>query len=122
MYGLPKDLDFSFIVGKRLDQVSFAQSVIFFFFDDKISITLESTFQHQSRQDVENLRLGVTQSVPVTHSTLMQLVGRSVVSATGDDEGTLILVFDDGQVLRCLENRSPYESYSFTDGEHLYVV
>jgi hypothetical protein len=122
MYGLPKDLNLSFFVGKRLDQVSFAQSVIFFFFDDKVSITLESSFQHQMRQDVENLRFGVMQSVPVAHSTLMQLVGHSVVSASGDDEGTLKLTFDDGQVLGCIEHRSPYESYNFTDGEHLYVV
>jgi hypothetical protein len=122
MYGLPKDLDLSFFVGKRLDQVSFAQYVIFFFFDDKISITLESSFQHQTRQEVENLRLGVMQSVPVTHSTLMQLVGHSVVSVSADDEGTLNLTFDDGQVLGCIEHRSPYESYNFTDGEHLYIV
>ena len=122
MYGLPKDLDLSFFVAKRLDQVSFAQSVIHLLFDDKVSVTLMCSFQHQRNQDIEQHRLGVIQSVPVTHSTLMQLVGRSVVSATGDDEGTLSLVFDDGQVLRCLENRSPYESYNFTDGEHLYVV
>ena len=122
MYGLPKDLDLSFFLGKRLDQVSFAQSTIFFFFDDKITITLESSVQHQTRQDTERLRLGVMQSVPVTHSTLMQLVGHSVVSASADDEGTLSLTFDDGQVLGCIEDRSPYESYNFTDGEHLYIV
>jgi hypothetical protein len=122
MYGLPKDLDLSFFVGKRLDTIAFAAYVIFFNFDDKISVSLSSSFQHQSRSDCEQCRLGVMQSVPVSQSTLMQLVGHSVVSAAGDNAGVLTLVFDDGQVLCFIEANVPYESYEFTDGVNNYIV
>jgi Family of unknown function (DUF6188) len=122
MYGLPEDLDLSFFVGKRLDTIAFAEFVIHFNFEGNVSVTLESSFQHQRRLDVEKNWFGVQQSLPVAHSGLMQLVGRSVVSAVGDKEGTLTLSFDDGQVLCFFEHRSPSESYEFTDGEHYFIV
>lgn len=78
-----------------------------------------SSFQHQTKRDVEQQRVGIVQSVPVTHSSLMQVVGRSVASASGDDEGALTLVFDDGQVVRFIEERIPYESYTFKDGDRV---
>ncbi len=122
MYGLPEDLDLSFFIGKRLDTITFAEFVMHFNFEGNVSVTLESSFQHQRRLDVEKHWFGVQQSVPVAHSGVMQLVGRSVLSATGDKEGTLTLTFDDGQVLCLFEERKPYESYQITEGENLYVV
>jgi hypothetical protein len=122
MYGLPKGVDLSFFVGKRLDSVSFAEFVMFFNFDDNVTVTLGSSFLHQQSKDAESPKFDDRQSVPVKHSALMQLVGRSVVSATGDDEGTLTLCFDDGQRLSFFEDRCPYESYTFSDGEHEYIV
>jgi hypothetical protein len=122
MYGLPNELDLSFFVGKRLNSICFCEFVINFHFENNVHVMLESSYQHQRREDVENSRFGVQQSLPVSHSALMQLVGRTVASAEGDDEGTLSLSFDDGQVVRFFEHRSPYESYEFGDGEHLYVV
>ena len=122
MYGLPKELDLSFFVGKRLDSICFCEFVINFNFEGKVHVMLESSYQHQRRQDVENSWFGVQQSLPVSHSALMQLIGRTVITADGDDEGTLSLSFDDGQVLCFFEHRSPYESYEFGDGEHSYTV
>ena len=122
MYGLPPDLDLSFFVGKRLGQVAFTESVIFFRFDGNVSVALESSFQHQTKQEVDEFRIGVLQSLPVTYSTLMRVVGRSVISASGDDEGSLAIVFDDHQVLRFFEHATPYESYSISNGDDLYVI
>jgi hypothetical protein len=123
VYGIPKDLDLSFFAGKRLDQVSFAAGMVFIRFDDKVEVRLESTYQHQSKQDIDHFRTGTMQSVPVRHSsTLMQAVGHYCVSASGDDEGTLTLEFDDGQVIRCIEERTPYESYEIINGDDEWVV
>jgi hypothetical protein len=122
MHGFPNGLDLSFFVGKRLDQVSFAEYTIFVRFEGGVSVELASSFQHQTKRDVEQQRVGIVQSVPVTHSSLMQAVGRSVASASGDDEGALTLVFDDGQVVRFVEERIPYESYTFKDGDREYIV
>ena len=44
------------------------------------------------------------------------------MKAFGDDEGTLTMEFDDGQILQCLEARSPYESYQIIQGDHQIIV
>ena len=54
---------------------------------------------------MDNFNIGVMQSCPVTHSTLMSLLEQTVTSASGDDEGTLTLTFGDGQVLRCFKRK-----------------
>ncbi len=48
---------------------------------------------------------------PAVQSALLRLLHHTIVKAFGDDEGTLTMEFDDGQILQCLEARSPYESY-----------
>lgn len=40
MHGFPKGLDLSFFVGKRLDQVSFAEYTIFVRFEGGVSVEL----------------------------------------------------------------------------------
>src|SRR5262249_6843397 len=123
MYGLPKDLDLSFFVGKTLNTITFAAFNIYFGFEaGRIKISLMSSFQHQQKADVDSFQVGVMQSCPVTHSTLMSLLEKTVTTAVGNEEGTLTLTFDDGQVLRCFENEGPYEQYSFTDGKNEYYV
>lgn len=122
MYGLPKDLDLSFFVGKTLDSITFAAVNVFFNFQDDIMITVMSSFQYQRKLDMDNLHIGSIQSVPVSNSALMSLIGLVVTVACGDDDGTLSLTFEDGQTLRILENKKPYEQYSFTDGKNEYVV
>jgi len=122
MYGLPEGLDLSFFVGKALSDISFAISDIHFAFEGKVWITLLSSFQHQQKADVENYRIGVMQSLPVTQSTLMSLLELKVTDVHGDEKGTLSLTFSDGQVLRFFDDNTAYEAYSFTDGEREYFV
>ena len=52
----------------------------------------------------------------------MQLAGHSVVSATGIEDGTLTLTFDNGHVLQCLDDKLNFECFSFTDGEKVWIV
>jgi hypothetical protein len=123
MNGLPKDIDLTFFVGKTLNSVRFAVNVIDFSFDEKISITLESSYQHQQSFEAEHDLVGTIQSVYlIPTSSLMQLAGHTVISATGTEDGTLTLTFDHGQVLHLLDSSKAYESYQFTDGEHFWVV
>ena len=122
MYGLPKDLNLSFFVGKKLNSIMFVAFNIYFHIEGNVKIHLESTFQHQQKRDVDHGRVGIRQSIPVSNTSLMSLLEQEVISASGDDDGTLCLSFSDGQVLRCFEDTKAYEAYSFTDGENLYVV
>ena len=123
MYGLPKDLDLSFFIGKTLNSVAFAVNVIHLNFDDGVSINLESSFQHLHELDVANRQLGTIQSVYLIQlSSLMQLAGKAVVAAAGKEDGKLKLTFDNGHVLYCRDDTEGYECYNFTDGQRLWIV
>ena len=123
MYGLPKDIDVSFFVGKTLNVVSFAVNVSHLNFDSEVRISIESSFQLQEKHDVEHSQMGTKQSVYLIQaSSLMQLAGQSVIAATGAEDGTLSLFFERGQVLHCLDDLSGYECYNFSDGKQLWIV
>lgn len=117
MYGLPKDFDGSFFVGKRIELVSFAAYHIWIGFEERISITIESSFAHQ-----ESALPSPAQSPPVESSSLMRLVGRMVTSVEADEYGTLSLTFDDGQILRCFDDTENYECYRISVGESEYFI
>jgi hypothetical protein len=59
---------------------------------------------------------------PVLQSNLMQLLGHSTIRAFGDDKGTLTLEFEDGQILRYLDDTPMYESYHIIQGDHRIIV
>ncbi len=119
MYGLPKDFNASFFVGRTLEHVTFRQYAVDLGFDEHVSITVESSLQHQlSLDDVES----EVQSIPLSHSRLMQLAGRGVTDVKGEVDGTLLLVFDNRHVLRIFDDRPNYESYSIRNGEQEIIV
>jgi hypothetical protein len=121
MYGLSKELDLSFFVGKTLSSITFGINIIHFGFDGGVSISLESSYQHQRKSDAN--QIGTVQSVfKCQNSSLMQFLEHSVVSAAAGEDGTLSLTFDHGDVLSFLENPGPYECYEFTDGKNAWIV
>jgi hypothetical protein len=119
MYGLPKGFDAGFLVGRTLETVLFSENTVSFTFGDRVSVTVTSALQHQlsSESDQPNV-----QSVPLSESKLMQLPGHCVTQAKGEEEGTLVLVFDNGHVLKVFDNDPHYECYSINDGEHEIFV
>src|SRR5436190_17304186 len=116
MYGLPEDFDGSSFVGKRLDEVSFAEYVLFLNFEKDLWIRVESTYEFTHEKVVER------QKLPVSVSSLMQLVGCTVIACEGDSEGTLTLRFDKGFVFRCFDDIGNYECYCIRSGtREIYV-
>jgi hypothetical protein len=118
MYGLPKDFDASFLVGLTLEMVCFNINQVYLHFSDHVMITIEGDLVHQisPSDDTSNI------SPPIHESNLMQLLEHSVSNAFGDDEGTLTMVFDNGQTLKCLDTSPNYESYQIKHGEHIIIV
>ena len=119
MYGLPPDFDPTIIVGRRLQQVSFTANTVHLSFDEDLSITLESTFEHRFGSDSVQLEMG---SIPVAESRLMQLIDKSIKSAQIEDSGTLLLDFGDRHTLRCVDDSLQYESYRIKYGDREIVV
>ncbi len=119
MYGLPPDFDPSFFLGKMLELISFSVNTIVFQFDGDVGITLQSSFTHKIQPNDEHID---TDTVPVSDSRLMQLVGNTVRLAEANPNGTLTLHFDDGQILMFHDDSSQYESYRLTVNDSEFVV
>jgi hypothetical protein len=119
MYKLPTDFDGAFFLGRTLEHVSFSENTVSLYFNESVSIVVESCLEHQGGPDAPPPAI---QRVPVSESRLMQLLGRSIRGATGDDRGTLELVFDNGHVVRVFDDPPCYESYSIFIGEKRIIV
>jgi hypothetical protein len=91
---------------------------VYLHFDRQVTIKIEGEFSHQA---------GAVQSgaglmrMPVSESRLMGLLEDSISSAAAEGSGTLVLVFDNGHVLRCFETAG-YESYEIKNGNDVLVV
>jgi hypothetical protein len=48
MYGLPKDFDGGFLVGRTLEMVCFSENQMALHFGAEISITIESAFSYRA--------------------------------------------------------------------------
>jgi hypothetical protein len=119
MYKLPTDFDGAFFLGKTLEFVTFSENTVSLIFNESVSITVESCLEHRGEPD---LPPPVIQKVPVSESRLMQLLGHSIRRATGDEKGTLEVVFDNGHVVRIYDDPPCYESYSIFNGEQRIIV
>ncbi len=113
MNKLPLDFDGKFFVGKTLEYVSFAEYSVYFSFEKKITVTVESSLQHLFQLSGEEEK----QSIPLTESSLMQLVGHAVTKVLAGADGTLVLEFDNGHLLRVFDDLPNYESYSIQHGD-----
>lgn len=111
MYGLPEDFDFAMFDGRTVDLVGFSANTVVLWFDSKLSITIEATYSHMKSPDASAIRV----KVPSQESSLIQLSGKSVVRAEGENSGTLVLHFEDGQILKCFDDSPYYESYRITN-------
>lgn len=119
MYGLPENFDGSFLLGRTLEMICFNANQIYLHFDGQVTITIEGTFSHQRAQSGSNTQV---LSIPVSESDLRQLLEHKVSAISADKDGTLSLVFDDGQTLTCYDQLPNYESYQISQGDNVIIV
>jgi hypothetical protein len=113
MYGLPKEFDGLFLIGRIVEMVCFYQYQVSLNFGDKTIIAIGSAFSYNSTQVI---------NVPVQQSNLMGLLGASVSKVQCEDNGTLCLQFNDGQTLKVYDTSKHYESYSIRhEGKEIIV-
>jgi hypothetical protein len=117
MYGLPSDFDGRVFTGRILEQVCFNENQVTLSFDGDMAVMVESAFSYEAPPAESRLT-----EVPVFHSDLMRLLGRRVSSAVGDEDGTLVLVFENGHRLRILDDSREYESYRIRLGKKMIIV
>lgn len=121
MYGLPKDFDGSRLVGRFLEQICFGLYQIQLRFDKEVTIAVTSSFVYKDSATSDAKTISFPDP-PEVKSQLLQLLHCTIVKASGDQEGTLTLEFDNGHILQCLDDSSCYEAYEiiFPD-KHIIV-
>lgn len=119
MYGLPPDFNGDFFKGVVLQEVYYCQNVLFLRFDGDVRLSIESAFSHSLAGSEEEVYV---QEFPLFESHLMRLLGKSVTEVHHDRRGTLKLVFDNGDVLRCYDPTPVFEAYTIHHGGEDLVV
>lgn len=118
MYGLPEDFTGTFLVGRVLEQICFSQNQICLHFDSNVSITIESAFSHDYGREAHSTII----YIPALQSDLMQFLGFSISEVFGKKDGTLCLVFENGQTFKCFDTSPQFESYHIKHGERVIIV
>jgi hypothetical protein len=118
MYGLPKDFDTSFLLGKRLELVCFSENTVNLHFDEGLLFTIESGYIY------EVPKLGSVDEVleiPVRSSNIMRILGVAIVDALARSDGTLVVTFENGNKLTLFDPNAQYESYRI-DYNNLTII
>ena len=128
MYGLKPDVDLSFFVRRKLNQVAVGSYNIQLNFDGPVlslgvqsllSLSVQSRVEHSSKGSVKEWEGDA--NMPLAAASLLGLLGSSVVSVQGDPDGTLTLEFSNGDVVRVFDTEG-YEAYQIcNEGVSIYV-
>jgi Family of unknown function (DUF6188) len=122
MYGLPKDFDGSRLVGRFLQQICYGLYQIQLHFDERLTIAIESTLLYRDSAMASDPKRIHIPDVPTLRSDLLQLLHHAITNASGDQEGTLAMEFDNGHVLQCLDDQPGYEAYEIKMGDESIIV
>lgn len=118
MYGLPSGANLDFFQKRTLLQICIGSNDLILNFDNGVSVTITS---HVGWTDSYNKHNTYENSADAI-SVIVQLLGKSVTSATGDEEGTLSLIFDGGGCFFVYDDSKQYESYVIKNRDKLIVV
>ena len=117
MYGFPSDIDLSFFQEKTLSQVCIGITDLILNFDDHVAITITSRIGWSDSNDKHDTYENFGNSAVVVN-----LLGKKVISARGDANGTLSLLFGNGISFYIYDDSEQYESYVIKNGDKLIVV
>ncbi len=106
MYGFSKTFPIDVFINKELEQISFSTNHIVLFFNEELSISIESSF---SLGDLRHI--GIIRRIPLKQTNLIKLIGLKVLRANIEDNfKTLCLTFSNGEELRLYDDSIKYES------------
>lgn len=118
MYGIDTKLDWSFFVGKPLEQVAVGLYDIRLGFFGEVSVSITGSFQYNA-----NAPVSAQNGLPDGAVPLLKLLGHSVSSVSVVDARSLLLTFDDDQTLRLIDDNEAYESLTiFASGHDCIVI
>lgn len=107
MYRLPRDVDVSFLLGRKLIQICVNRQQTIFRFDENVSIMVESPV---TIRDADN-HVHCYEDNTAIDKYVLSLLDADVISAVPQESGELTIIFDKGQELRLVDDSEKYESY-----------
>jgi hypothetical protein len=118
MFGLPEDVDLSFLVDATLLQVCLGESETILHLEPGISMMVASVMileiAGEERREFDSTADCAKFVVP--------LLGQSVVGVGGQPDGRLTLEWSSGARLEILDSYEEFESYTIRQGTTLIVV
>ena len=118
MYGLDPNLDLSFLVACELIQVAVGEHEVILNFTSETSIMVASAV----RLDGPNRDRDVIEDSRTAGAALLDLLGATIMAASGAAEGTLSLTRSDEHRLTIFDSRPTYESYTITHVDRTIIV
>ena len=120
MYGLKKEIDLSFLTGRELIQVAIGSFQVQFHFDEDVAVSVEGEFRYFDGQQEWIWR----QQPSLAHvaARTVAMLGASITSFEGSENGTLSITFSNGHRLTILDSSKEYESYDITRPGQTIIV
>lgn len=115
MYGVPENLDLTFLHGSELVQVCLGLYQVQFHFAPEGEISVEGKWELLAADDSE-----IDRSRPAPRNRafeLHRLLGRRITGSVLSPPNWFALRFDGGEVLRVFDSSEQYESFSIQPGD-----
>lgn len=118
MHGLPRDFDFAAFHGRTIEQISFAAYLVVLSFGEDLWLQVESSLSYR----LDPHQPDTFETIPISRSGLMVLIGKTVERADTPGDGTLALHFEDGARFQCFDDKPMYECYQLWIGGRRVIV
>lgn len=120
MYGLRKDIDLNFLSGRECGQIAIGVYQVQFGFDEDVRISVEGEFSYfDGGPDVV---WRPEPGSPQIAARTVALLGATIESFEGRENGTLTLIFSNGHRVIIRDSSQEYESYTITCPGRTIVV
>lgn len=103
--------------GKRVELLCFAPFAVYIHVESRILLTVEAAFEHVHGETRERELI----TLPASRSGLMRLLSCVVISADSGSDGSLHLVFSNGDSLH-IPKQTEFESYQLRVGDDEMIV
>ena len=87
-------------------------------FSGDVAVSVEGRFRRQAIRQVPK----DFESLPAAAAVMLELIGLSTTSVRGQDDGTLVIEFSNGDVVEIYDSNESFESYQIEGGDEVIVV
>ncbi len=123
MYGIPEDADFSFMVGKVVEQLCIGLYQVQLHLRGDVSISIGLAFEHSRGEEVLSAaEANVVKQIGPPAATMTSLLGSSVAAVTNEGGKALLISFSNGETVRLRDLTHMYESFQITTAEGIFII